>query len=514
MTIVQQGAINTTAQIVPGLTVQIIPPAVATLNGVPTNILGIVGSAQWGPLNTPTICGSMAQYAQNFGAVQNRAFDLGTPAAIATLQGANNLLCVRVSDGTDAKATEAEPSTDGSFTALYSGSLGNQLTRTFLPGGTSGSWNVQIALPGLPVETFTNITGTGNAFWLNLAAAINNGQGLLRPPSKLVTFAAGAGTGAPTAGTSTFSGGTDGASGVTAATLVGSDTGTRTGMYSLRGQGCSVIVLSDATDTTQWSVQEAFGLAEGAYMMFALPAGTSVSAAVAAVQSAGVPSYAAKIMHGDWLYWYDQANAVYRLVSPASFVAGLLVNLSPQNSSLNKQIYGIVGSQTFGTPGTTHANHYANADLQALMQAGIDVIGNPAPGGNYWAVLGGLNASQNPGQNGDNYTRLTNYLAETLDAGMGIYIGPVITPTQMLNCGATLSNFLNGMWKQGMLGDPNGSRPYSVVCDTTNNTPQRLATGYLQADVAVTYAPIARFLLVNLQGGQTVTVTSSALPQN
>ena len=42
MPIVQQGSINTTALVVPDLYVQIVPPQNLVLNGVPTNIVGVI----------------------------------------------------------------------------------------------------------------------------------------------------------------------------------------------------------------------------------------------------------------------------------------------------------------------------------------------------------------------------------------------------------------------------------------------------------------------------------------
>src|SRR6184192_3664747 len=107
MPVSQQGAINTTALIVPDLYVQIVPPSVSLLNGVPTNILGIVGTAQWGPVNSASIVGSAADYARIHGAVQNRKYDMGTAVSLAVLQGAANMRCVRVTDGTDVAATSA-----------------------------------------------------------------------------------------------------------------------------------------------------------------------------------------------------------------------------------------------------------------------------------------------------------------------------------------------------------------------------------------------------------------------
>ena len=46
----------------------------------------------------------------------------------------------------------------------------------------------------------------------------------------------------------------------------------------------------------------------------------------------------------------DQVNAAIRLVSPQGFAAGRLANLSPEQSSLNKPLYGVVGSQKLARP--------------------------------------------------------------------------------------------------------------------------------------------------------------------
>src|SRR6185312_10529290 len=104
MPIVQQGSINTTALVVPDLYVQIVPPQNLVLNGVPTNVVGIVGSAGWGPVNQPVVAATMADYAAIFGAVMPRKYDMGTQMATAVQQGAANFRCVRVSDGTDTAA--------------------------------------------------------------------------------------------------------------------------------------------------------------------------------------------------------------------------------------------------------------------------------------------------------------------------------------------------------------------------------------------------------------------------
>ena len=60
--------------------------------------------------------------------------------------------------------------------------------------------------------------------------------------------------------------------------------------------------------------------------------------------------------------------ATVRLVSPQGFAAGRLANLSPEQSSLNKQLYGVIGSQKSGLPGSGQTTSYSSADLAALLR--------------------------------------------------------------------------------------------------------------------------------------------------
>jgi phage tail sheath protein FI len=283
-------------------------------------------------------------------------------------------------------------------------------------------------------------------------------------------------------------------------------------MYALRGQGCSIGLLADATDPTQWTTQAAFGLSEGVYMILTGPAGDNIANAVSTKQSAGLDTYACKLMFGDWIWWNDPVNAVLRVVSPQGFVAGRLANLSPEQSSLNKPLYSVVGSQLSGTPGAGQSTSYAAADLGVLFLAGIDVIANPQPGGSFWGVRGGFNASSNQAANTDNYTRLTNYIAATLASGMGQYVGQLVNADLFRRIRATQLSFLQGMLSQGLLGSTDGSLPFSVICDTSNNPPARTGLGYVQSDAQVQYQAINEFFIVNIEGGQTVQVQAQVLP--
>ena len=514
--ITQAGALNTAALVVPDLYVQIASPQTLALNGVATDRIGIVGTASWGPVNQPVVLGSVADYNIAFGPVLPRQYDMGTPLVCAQQQGASSFVGVRVTDGTDVAATYALLYGNGTYpmllTAVCSGTLGNQVSLALAAGSRTGSWKLTLQMPGQLAEVFDNVDATAGApaFWLNLASAVNNGQGSTRGPSALCIAVIGNGTStvpAPISGQYLLNG-SDGVAGVTAASLTGTDGLSRTGMYALRGRGCALALLSDCDDPTQWTTQSAFGLSEGIYMILVGQSGDGIASAVQMKQTTGLDSYAAKLMFGDWLFWYDQDNAQTRIVSPQGFVAGCLSNLSPEQSSLNKRLLGIVGSQKSGLASSGQALTYSSAELQALFTAGIDVICNPAPGG-YWAVRCGHNSSSNAVISGDSYTRMTNFIAETLAAGMGGYVGSVINSTLLSNIRATLLGTLSNLVQQGILGSVDGSLPYAVVCGASNNPVTRTALGYVQADVQVQYQGINEKFIVNLQGGQSVTVTSA-----
>jgi len=497
MPVFQQGQINTTALIVPDVYVQIISPQVSLLNGVPTNILGVVGTAQWGPVNSPTTVSNYADFQRLFGNMQPRKYDAGSQVAAAVLQGANNFRVVRVTDGTDTAANVVIQTTGLTLTASHTGTLGNFIKATLSAGAQANTVRVVVSVPGLSPEVFDNIGSglTGNALWLAIANAINNGIGGLQGPSEYVVATAGVATAVPTLTTYTLAGGLDGVTTITSAVLVGADTTNRTGMYALRNTGTSIALLADADDSAQWTLQAAYGLSEGTYMIGTGPSGDTITNALSVKSTAGIDSYAFRLMFGDWALFQDTINGIQRLISPQGFIAGMLANLSPEQSALNKPMFGIIGTQK-----TLKNQTYSSAELQQLQQAGIDVITNPIPYGSVFGSRLGHNTSSNAVINGDNYTRLTNYLAYTFNAGMGKSIGKLQSKDEQRRAASTLGAFLEAMKGQGMIDD------YSVQINDANNPPNRVALGYMQADVQVRYLSVIEKFLINLEGGQSVTV--------
>ncbi len=181
----------------PDLYVQIVAPQNLVLNGVPTNIVGVVGTATWGPVNEPVIIGTMADYAQQFGSIIPRTYDMGTQVATAVQQGAQNFRCVRVTDGTDTAAYTVVPGSNASITAIYTGSLGNNISLTLGVGSQPNAWKLSVLLPGFAPEVYDGLVGNGAAFWIGLANAVNTGMGSQRGPSQLVIASDGGTTASP-----------------------------------------------------------------------------------------------------------------------------------------------------------------------------------------------------------------------------------------------------------------------------------------------------------------------------
>jgi len=515
MPVIQEGSVNTSALRVPDVYVQILSPRHSLLNGVPTNILGIVGTAAFGPKNSPVTISSAADYDKWFGPVLTDSFDLGTAVSVAVLNGANNMRCVRVTDDTDVAAfASVLDSLDAEgvlITAKYTGSIANTFSVKMETGSKANSFKITISRPNYVPEIFDNIEGNANLLWVNIADAINNGQSSIRSKSEWVVAVAGVSVESPKIETYTMAGGSDGITAVGETELVGVDTSPRTGMYALRETKCSIAFLHGLTATTSWSAQDAFGLSEGIYMLLTGAAGEydDLDTAIAAKKATGIDSYAAKVMLGDWCYYEDIVNGKLRLISPQAYIGGRLANLIPAKSSLNQEIAGIVGTEA-----TDVRQVYSQADLEKLVDAGIDVITNPAPGGDYFAARIGHNSSSNDLIHGDNYTRMTNYLAYTLNSGMGGHIGNLITEDEWNATAHTLNSFLQAMADSTppLIGDPSGAIPYSVQIDEDNNPPDIVDKGMMVAYVKVVYLSIVEVFLINLEGGQSVVVRQSTQP--
>ena len=412
--------------------------------------------------------------------------------------------------------------TGGNALTIATNVTGATTSGATLSGGTAAgtSYRLTVSIPGQYPEVFDNIGAglSGNALWTALANAINNGTSSQRGPSNIVIASVGAATATPVLTSVTLASGTDGVATINSSLLIGYDVlPQRTGMYALRGTGVAQADLCDLSDTTTFSTQVAFGLDIGCYMVATTAAGDTITNAVSELGNAGIDSFTIKVMFGDWVYWNDTYNQVpYRMTSPQGPVMGMLCNLSPQNSTLNRQLQGLVGTQKSIT-----AIQYSSSDLQLLGSSQMDVIANPEPGGAYFACRFGKNASSNPTIFGDEYTKVTYFLAKSILVIGGKFVGQTQTYSERNAAKTALLQFLWFQWFNGIIGYPDvpapnastlpaaAQMPYQVVLDGSNNNQTTVALGYQYAYIKVVYLGIVRYFIIDLEGGASVSISTT-----
>lgn len=493
-------------QVTPGTSVTILPPPIV-ISGVQTQLGAVVGTAPRGPVNIPTLV-SGDSFQTTFGVPVPRKFDGGTIVAEAALQSSAPLYFVRVTDGTDAAANATI--NNAVLTATSTGSGFNGAVVSFAAAGKANAITATVSLTGSPTESFQNISSTNaSVFWSALTAAVNSGVGVLRGPSNIISVGSIANaTVLPTLPSSaTLAGGSDGASGVTANTLVGTDGTTKTGMYTLRNLSVQYAVLADCDSSATWTTQSSFGEANFMLMGEVLPAGLSTltANAVAMKQSAGLDSYNAILINGDWNIYNDPIYGL-RKVSPQGFWLGLRSSLMPHESVGNKPITGITDSER-----TLSAGPPSTPESDTITAAGIEWISLGIPrSASAWGCITGRNTSSVIGAQSDAYSTMTNFLAATFLKAGGPYIfRPNNTRTQQAVT-ASFNHFLSGLVTQNILAlNSDGSAPYIVTCGTTNNDQTSEALGNLNVSVQVTYQSIIWFFNVSLQGGAAVVTMTS-----
>lgn len=157
MPVFQQGELNTAALKANDTYIVVQTPASTSIQGVETGIVGLVGTASWGPFNVPKRFGSPAAAVRTFGQAKNKSNDMPSDIALQFAQRVPTVVGVRVGDGTQAKATKA----------LVSASRGTvTIGGTFVAGNT-----VMVTLAGV-AYTYTVVAADVNL--AGVAASVAN----------------------------------------------------------------------------------------------------------------------------------------------------------------------------------------------------------------------------------------------------------------------------------------------------------------------------------------------------
>lgn len=179
--IVLPGQFNPAALSADDLYISIVNPP-SYIRGVATDVIGMVGTASWGPVNTAVHLGSAQDGAINFGPISAASVtdphDLATDVALAfgqaSSQASLEAWCVRVTDGTDTAATLTPQG------AASSASITETITGSITNGNTPTLTFTSTAIVGSPVAVSYTVKGTDTLTLVaaGLAAAINNNAAL------------------------------------------------------------------------------------------------------------------------------------------------------------------------------------------------------------------------------------------------------------------------------------------------------------------------------------------------
>jgi hypothetical protein len=414
------------------------------------------------------------------------------------------LSTVRVDDGTSTAATgylgASGSTTQIIFTGLYNGIMGDTLKVTISAGTFPATLKASVYLAGSLAEIYDRIPATGSV--AALIAAMNIGGAYNAPSNYIIASAGTSSTVELTAGmTATLAGGTDGTSGITSATLLGTVSGAmRTGMQALSNQGMDVFWLAGCTDSTTWSTMLQFARTETSAAIGNFPLGTSVATAVSTKASAGADDPYLILMLGFAVY-FDTYLGLNIYIPSAGVLAGVCCSVLPHVSPGNKKVYGLLGTdKTYGPLAQT----YSDSDEATLQAAGIDFIADRIPSANALGIRHGKNSSSNIAQNEIAYTRKTNDIVRALS---GITMGQFVDQPQSTQADDPLREAAraagNGYFAP-QIG--NAIDAYTFTCDLTNNPVTQIKQGIMQADAVVAYLANVNRFIINVTGGQSVDV--------
>lgn len=410
----------------------------------------------------------------------------------------------------------------GTLNALYTGILGNAIRFSILPGTSSGLVNVLLtAWPGKSQEYYPALPNS-SSFWAALQSALSGGAGPTIPASNLARFTP-AGSGSPQAPqqliASPLAGGTDGR-GVASGDLVGNPTGgvsgQGSGLYALLPAKpfCQQAACVGLTDMVVAPAIQEFAFQNGIAMFIQQAIDTTPSDAVTALNTYGIDNYQV-ICFIDWCKMFDPVNNVSRYISPDGPLGGLVAALAPQNSPLNKQLQGVITTSRLANIGP-----YSNSEVGLANTNGLSLVSNPIGQGPTFGFVTGVNTSlNNQGTAPVEYTRMTNFIIQSVGAALGVYLGANQLAQPFDPVRAAIKQELNSFFVS--LEGNDQLNAHQVLCEFQAsgspspgyNTPQTIGQHICSVFVAAQYVASIWYLIFTLQGGTTVSVQNVVSPQ-
>lgn len=524
-------SVNASNLQVDGVLIDIVTAPPQLPAGPATGLVAVVGGANYGPMDTPTPFVDFASAQAAFGTDTISSFSL-LRESLTAMPECTFFLGVRRGDGTQAAATITIA--DGSagvvalLTAKFTGSLPNGQATAIISlqsvgvSGINPVYQAVLNFPGKPAEVYSNIIGYASlggvydpvTFKANFLAAIN-GTTRGSVGSANWTATSGVSTSVVATQVNTASGGVDGTSGLTAATVIGTPGSPAggTGIYALTGliSGAQFIVAS-LTDPTKAQTLNTFALAENAIGHICTPKGTSTDTAIANRQADSISS-SSLVYSTDWLFVFDQISGLNMFVSPMGKIAGVIASqaayLSPGNQPTPNGVSGVITTERI----VNGINSVGFAEAAQRQVNGIAYIGympsnrrGPQLGMPHGITSAGLTAS---GWSRISDSRMLKFIVDEIQTIEGTYVdGPMSTAANNLgqptlqNVEDALNSFFGGL----VNSKPQQLSGASVV---PQNTQASVAAGQLIFQVNGQTLSNAQFIINFVQAGPEVNITAN-----
>lgn len=466
-----------------------------TIRGSSIGVVGVVLQSIRGPVNTPTLVGSLSDFGRIFGAYDSTLPEGYMFAYNFFNQGANQLNVVRVTDGTDTAASGrfTDSSSGMIFQVQTTGTWGNAVTMTAAANAASGYVDLTFQYGATEKYTYKQVTFTNINDARYIVTVLQN------DPTNFVQVAVVSNTANPGSGTITFTNGSNGTNSGAALTDA-SYTGTNTGGV-LTGLVCfeadttvNFVTTARSTETLNAAISTHVtkqGLTPR--MGIAAPIqGTTVATVVTNMASYNNDQM---VYTFPWLQILNPNNNKKEYYSPVAFYAGLLSTLSYEQSPSRRQILGIVGTE----------KPLAQSDVDTLTSNRVSPITLLA--GQGFVVRNGYNTSSNPSLANITRRRAANFFAIAFANGSQQFVSKPHTIQLRNDVKSAFSGLLQNEVTLGRIGNVAGGKPFAVKCDDQNNPLSSVQAGRLMVDVQISLWSPADFILITMDASEAKVVS-------
>lgn len=222
--------------------------------------------------------------------------------------------------------------------------------------------------------------------------------------------------------------------------------------------------------------------------------------------SAISPLTSGAAIYGPWLQVPDPISTTpgaTRTLPPGGAVLGLISQTDAQYgvqhspAGVNIPLVRVAGTELT----------FQNSNLDTLNTNGINVIRNIASYG--YCVMGARTTLTNLPTRYVSIERTLLNLTYNLNQLTQFAIFENNNSALWARLAAVVTQYLQGIWQQGVLYGDTASQAYYVQCDSTINTPTTIASGQVNVQVGVALNTPAEFIVININQMAASTTTTA-----